>query len=139
MKKDRSVLRIVDANLNRLTEALRVCEDAVRFDSGDRKNTERLKKIRHDIRSLVTASSALKYADLVSARDARRDVGTKTIAHELERGDCRDILAANMQRAKESARVLEEFSKVVDTRAAARFKRIRFRIYDTEKALIGTE
>lgn len=44
-----------------------------------------------------------------------------------------DIFMANMERSKESIRVLEEFSKLIDGSLSARFSKLRFRLYDIEK------
>ena len=43
------VLRMIDANVNRTTEGLRVAEDIVRFVLDDEKLTSRLKHIRHEL------------------------------------------------------------------------------------------
>jgi len=131
----RDVFRIVDANLNRLREALRVCEDVTRFSIEDEDSTASLKKIRHGIMSAISASKDFKYSSLLAARDSAGDVGKRPISREMKRKDTRSIFMANIQRAKESARVLEEFSKIIDEKTALRFKRIRFQIYDTEKKI----
>ena len=41
--------RILDANRNRITEALRVVEDLLRFQKGTARFALRVKKIRHKI------------------------------------------------------------------------------------------
>ncbi len=135
-KNERDLLRIIDANLNRLKEALRVCEEVTRFTLEDKRYTAKLKALRHEVLTVFAGSRHLKYAQLIRSRDSKSDVGRATIPQELERKDPLSILSANFQRSKESARVLEEFSKVVDRKTSERFKRIRFKIYDTEKVLI---
>jgi len=42
-----------------------------------------------------------------------------------------------MQRVKESARVLEEFSKLIDRKVSVGFKNIRYGIYEIEKKIAG--
>jgi len=42
-----------------------------------------------------------------------------------------------MERVKESLRVLEEFSKLIDGGISDRFKRLRFRAYGAEKRLVS--
>lgn len=132
---DKHLLRMYDANLNRLREALRVCEDITRFTLEDRRGTSRLKRIRHDVHSAVSGSRGITYRSLVSQRDPYGDIGKESIVSELKRGDLPAVMCANFQRAKESARVLEELSKITDRKTAQRFKDIRFRIYGAEKTL----
>lgn len=74
-------------------------------------------------------------ARLLKERDSLKDIGKTLYMKELKRKDCRDILFANMQRVKESLRVLEEFSKLKDIRAAIRFKEARYYIYELEKKI----
>ncbi len=131
-----AIFRTLDANLNRLREALRVCEDITRFVLDDGPSTAKLKQIRHEAFLVITDSVKIKYPSLVLSRDTGSDVGKKSLEKELKRADTLDILSANMQRAKESVRVLEEFSKLEDPGTAERFKNIRFKIYDVEKTLV---
>jgi len=134
--KEKDVLRVVDANLNRLREALRVCEEITRFVIEDKGSTARLKKIRHEVLKATDRSKKLRQPALVLSRDSQRDIGKHSILDELRRRDSSDILSANLQRAKESSRVLEEFSKIIDSNSATEFKKIRFKIYNIEKILI---
>ena len=69
----------------------------------------------------------------MSARDILKDVGKKTIDEESKRFSVEDLLYSNAQRVKESLRVLEEFAKLVDIKAAERLKRQRYALYDLEK------
>ena len=43
------ILRIIDANANRLREALRVCEDIARFILSDKRATQEFKSLRHRV------------------------------------------------------------------------------------------
>jgi len=52
-KPDGTVLRIIDANTNRLKEGLRVCEDIFRFILKRQKYRAQLKEIRHEADALV--------------------------------------------------------------------------------------
>jgi thiamine-phosphate pyrophosphorylase len=128
------VNRILDANLNRASEGLRVCEEITRFILENHALTLRLKKIRHEIRSLAKALPAK--INLIEERNAREDIGKNIYVNELKRKNIGDIFFANIQRVKESIRVLEEFSKLTDTRIAIRFKKIRYNIYEVEKQII---
>lgn len=128
--------RIIDANLNRSREGLRVCEEIARFVLDDRLLTREFKAIRHGISGCIKLYPA-KLRGIVSARDPEGDVGSGRQAIEKKRGGWKDVSAANMERVKESLRVLEEFSKLVDDKISDRFKRLRFKAYNAEKKLVS--
>lgn len=128
----RKIFRIIDANINRSKEGLRVCEEVARFILDSRALTQELKKVRHKI-SALSGRLPGSLSDLLEVRNSRKDVGIRIYVNELERQDPRDIFFANMQRVKESVRVLEEFSKLSDKKLAVEFKNIRYGIYDIEK------
>ena len=126
-----NVNRIIDANINRAKEGLRVCEEVVRFILSNRQLTSQLKLIRHNLTSL---SESLASRDkLHKERSSIEDVGRFVKANELKRGGVSDIFFANIQRVKESVRVLEEFSKLISIKAALGFKNIRYKVYEIEK------
>ena len=126
-----SVARIIDANLNRSKEGLRVCEEITRFILDSHKITSQLKAIRHEIDAL--SRSIYPAARLISQRSVLTDVGRCNSSGELKRANCKDIFQANIQRVKESLRVLEEFSKLIDSKGALGFKRLRYKVYEIEK------
>lgn len=128
----RKVSRIIDANLNRTKEGLRVCEEIARFLLDDTRLTSELKRIRHRIASLAK-EFAVSFPQLLESRSSSDDVGRRIYANELERKDSRDIFYANIQRVKEGVRVLEEFSKLSDRKLAVKFKDIRYCLYEVEK------
>lgn len=123
--------RIVDANINRAKEGLRVCEEITRFIINNRNLTLKLKKIRHKIDSVFKALP--NNLTLLKERDSLKDVGREVQIKELERRNYQDIFWANIQRVKESIRVLEEFSKLINKSIALEFKKIRYDIYEIEK------
>ncbi|MFA5362549.1 MAG: thiamine-phosphate pyrophosphorylase [Candidatus Omnitrophota bacterium] len=128
----RVINRIMDANCNRILEGLRVCEEITRFILDNGKLTARLKQTRHVICAAMGARGDRN--ELLASRSADTDVGKKiTLGLETKRKNYRDIFFANIQRVKESIRVLEEFSKLTDIEAAARFKKIRYSVYEIEK------
>ena len=129
---DKGILRIIDANLNRILEGLRVCEEITRFVALDKNLTSRFKNLRHSVTDL-SGKWKIKDARLLDSRDSLKDVGKPSIKEELKRRNFQDIFFANIQRAKESARVLEEFSKLENKRISAGFKDIRYRLYQIEK------
>ncbi len=130
----RQFQRVVDANYNRSKEGLRVCEDLCRFVWNEPDLTARFKRVRH---GLTTAISAFGLKDIVAARDIVGDVGRSTIGSESRRGSVADVFYANIQRVKESLRVLEEFAKLRDVKVSVRLKKLRYSVYDIEKSVLG--
>lgn len=130
-KISNGVYRIIDANINRAKEGLRVCEEITRFILNSRNLTTQFKDIRHRIDKI------LKYLPpdikLLKDRASLKDAGQKIYINELKRKDYQDIFFANMQRVKESVRVLEEFAKLIHKNTAIKFKDLRYDIYELEK------
>ena len=128
---------MIDANCNRLKEGLRVVEDIVRFIADDEKLTRGFKNIRHQITQILKQNSTLKTSAIINQRRIESDVGKASTASEFKRKNIQDIFLANIQRAKESIRVLEEFFKLYDRKTAARFKALRYKIYAQEKRALN--
>jgi len=134
-KINRKILRTIDANANRLTEGLRVCEDVTRFILEDRSGTRRLKLLRHKASSAVEKLTG--GGDILLAhRDAAKDKGRKSASSEKIRKNAADIFKANIKRAEEAARVIEEFAKLAGRPDPEMFKDIRFELYSLEKGLV---
>lgn len=127
----RGINRIIDANINRAKEGLRVCEEVVRFILNSQALTLEFKKTRHAIDAIISGLNAS--GSLLKERESLKDVGKELYLNELERKNYQDIFSANIQRAKESVRVLEEFSKLKNPGTAVKLKRIRYGIYEIEK------
>ena len=127
-----NIYRIIDANLNRSKEGLRVCEEVARFILADQTLSALYKKIRHSIDG--QAKRLCLPAQLFGQRNSRQDVGRLNSCGELKRNNYQDIFWANIQRVKESLRVLEEFSKIINLSAALGFKKLRFKVYEIEKS-----
>ena len=135
--KDRDIYRIIDANLNRSREGLRVCEEIVRFGLSSPALTKELKSVRHKISEIAKAHYK-KMGSLSCARDSLGDIGRASRRpSEMRRSGFGGIFTANAQRAKESLRVLEEFYKLLDKKISARFSRLRFRVYEIERKASG--
>lgn len=127
----KNILRIIDANLNRSREGLRVVEDFTRFVLSDDKISSEIKKQRHKIDRIARTV----YPQLVSSRDSKNDVFRRT--KEPRKKNSFSVVVSNIKRAEESLRVLEEFSKIISASAGSKFKKIRFKIYDIEKEIVG--
>lgn len=121
------ICRLIDANLGRIKEGIRVIEDINRYIFDDKGIATALKQLRHKAKT----PDAL---DLLAYRDVEGDVLRPTMPQELERTDPKSILIANYKRAQEAARVLEEIYKIFDPSQAEVFKQIRYELYRLEKA-----
>jgi len=126
-KNDPKVVRLIDANLNRLKEGIRVIEDIARYHEDNGPLALKLKNLRHQCRIDE------KYLELLSSRDSINDVLRPSTISEMNRANIKDILIANYKRAQESARVLEECTKIWSGELAERFKNIRYELYTLEK------
>jgi thiamine-phosphate pyrophosphorylase len=128
-----STLRILDANLNRAREALRVMEDAARFALNDESLCSGIKSIRHQLRSALECIPA---GALEANRDSLGDVGAEnTTSSELDRSSLLDVVIAAGKRLTEAMRVIEELLKLDHPRAAERVKALRYRAYDVDAML----
>lgn len=138
---DSGVLRILDANLNRTQEALRVCEEYARFILESKALCERWKPMRHRLREAETLLRGAAGRTLESCRDTAGDVGTQVSAPtEFARSGADAVAKANIKRLQESLRVLEEYGKIVSPAAAVLFEEMRYSIYDLENLMLaGTE
>lgn len=121
-------LRLIDANLNRLREGIRVVEDIFRYIYNDKDTAIKLKSLRHLAR-------LENYTELLETRDVENDVLRSSIKSEQNRDDLYSILIANFKRAQESSRVLEEFTKLTSIEDSENFKYIRYELYTLETVL----
>jgi thiamine-phosphate pyrophosphorylase len=120
------LLRVVDANLNRLKEGIRVIEDIARYVYDDVTTALQLKTLRHLCR-------IEPLEELLNSRNSVNDVLRPTIQSEMNRTDLKSILVANYKRGQESARVLEELTKIIEPNLSEQFKHIRYELYTLEK------
>lgn len=126
--EEKNNLRLIDANLNRLREGIRVVEDIFRYIYNDKETSLKLKELRHKARTS-------NYNELLETRDVQNDVLRDSIKSEQNRDDLTSILIANFKRAQESARVLEEFCKLISIKDSENFKYIRYELYILETVL----
>jgi thiamine-phosphate pyrophosphorylase len=130
------MLRIVDANLNRIGEGLRILEDITRFILNDLEISEQLKTLRHDL--LPRDRSVQKR--LLSARKAGEDVGAfLDVESEAERDDAVSLVSANSRRVQQSLRVLEEVAKIEGQESGLdwdKFKHARSNLYMLEHRIV---
>jgi len=127
------LFRVIDANLNRLKEGIRVIEDIARYLQNDKTTATKLKALRHQ-------SRIDDLQNLLASRDSVNDVLRPTVESEMNRSSVESILVANYKRAQESSRVLEEMYKIVDPALSETFKQIRYELYTLEKThLLSSE
>ncbi len=121
--------RIIDANINRASEAARVLEEIARFYIEDKIIAENLKNIRHKI----CLSMDDKYGFLLKSRDTVNDIGTE-IKNPTKRSDIASVFKANIKRLQQSLRTLAEYSQFVNIDCLV-FEKLRYETYTTEKIM----
>jgi len=126
------LFRVIDANLNRLKEGIRVIEDIMRYRDNNKILSKKLKELRHKARVKETI-------ELLQYRDSINDVLRASSQSELNRTNTISILTANFKRAEESSRVLEEIYKLNNIEYSENFKYIRYELYNLEKEILLNE
>jgi thiamine-phosphate pyrophosphorylase len=136
---------MIDANLNRSSEGLRVLEDVARFLLNDAELSQRLRSLRHDL-ARETKSLCVR---LLSHRNSEHDVGHPYFISPRERKlnmkttslqGLLDLVTANAKRVEESLRVVEELAKLPELSSmlnSASFEQSRFTLYTLERDLIS--
>jgi len=121
--------RIIDANLNRATEATRVLEEIARFLLEDRELSEKLKNIRHKLNSVQDE----KYQEYLESRDTEGDIGVD-IKNSTARNNIENIFKANIKRLQQALRTLAEYSGQKPETVAV-FEKLRYSSYTLEKIM----
>jgi thiamine-phosphate pyrophosphorylase len=134
---------MIDANLNRSSEGLRVLEDVARFLLNDAELRQRLRTLRHDL-ARETKSLRVK---LLSPRDAEHNGGrpypsgeNKLDRETIALPSLLDLVTANAKRVEEALRVIEELAKLPEISPmlnSARLEQARFALYTLERDLIS--
>jgi len=132
-----STLRIIDANLNRIGEGLRVLEDIARLVLNDQALTKQLKTMRHE---LVRSDQSFQQ-QLLQARNSEGDVGINIeVPGEEKERELSVAVVANARRVQESLRTMEELTKTpsgIPKLDSEKFKQARFNLYSIERALLS--
>ena len=128
-----AVYRILDANLDRAREGLRIIEEWCRFGLNDSSLAEECKKMRQELAVLHTW-------EIRQARDTPADVGTE-LSHpgEEQRDSIESLLQANLARIQEALRVLEEYGKLYSIKMGSICKNLRYRVYTIESHLLSSD
>ncbi|MFZ3101717.1 MAG: thiamine phosphate synthase [Desulfitobacteriaceae bacterium] len=134
--------RMMDANLNRVAEGLRVVEDIWRFQRAKGEICAVARSLRHRIRTTFSPY----YQELLAARDSNNDPGLTISRNQAVVGKnfTLDLVWANLKRAEEGLRVLEECAhllakqELAERELAKETESLRFAVYDLETR-IGQE
>ncbi len=126
-----SLYRILDANLDRAREGLRIVEEWCRFGLNNAELTEICKNMRQQL-------AMWHRPELRAARDTVGDPGTDlTHPQEESRTGLRHVLLANLCRVQEALRVLEEYGKLYQAGLASDCKHMRYQVYVLETKLLA--
>lgn len=130
--KSPEALQIIDANLNRVREALRVVEDIIRFSTTDKTFQAMLREIRHSF-----TFSYIKYFGMlpITKRSVVSDAGRKNLPYKTK--TIKEILLRNFLRIEEGIRCIEECSSFLCPESTPIWQRLRFRIYAIEQQVIS--
>lgn len=124
--------RIIDANINRMAEGIRVIEDHSRFISENIEINKQLRDIRHKARKILKDIDS----DLISARESLSDNGLKISGNSKldNKTTEKELLLSNFKRIQEAVRSIEENLKVIgEYEKGKQFEKIRFEVYEIEK------
>ncbi|MEC4892431.1 MAG: thiamine phosphate synthase [Oscillatoria sp. PMC 1051.18] len=129
--QERAIYRILDANLDRAREGLRIVEEWCRFGLESSQMALECKEMRQELASWHTS-------ELREARDTPGDPGTE-LSHprEEQRSSLDQLLQANLCRIEEALRVLEEYGKLYKPQMGTACKQLRYRVYSLESSLLA--
>ncbi|MBT4583531.1 MAG: thiamine phosphate synthase [Phycisphaerae bacterium] len=122
-----AIHRVLDANINRAAEGMRVLEDIARFVLNNKGLCESIKNCRHELRT---------HTPKTTSRDTKNDVGTTvSTLQEESRNSLHDVATAAGNRVAEALRVIEELLKLESQQNST--ETIRYTMYDLSAEVIG--
>lgn len=126
-------LRMLDANLNRAAEGLRVLEDVSRMVLDDTVLTHALKNLRHDLEKYP----GLTREKLLFWRDSQNDVGQSVwVENALSHKDMMSLVTANSRRVQQALRAIEELARLGNFDIQSKtIEEMRFNLYTLEKEI----
>ncbi|MFB3785474.1 MAG: thiamine phosphate synthase [bacterium] len=131
---DSGLYRLLDANADRAAEALRVVGDIARFVLDDTTLSQTWRTMRGELWHILSSVPRLQQ-NAVESRDSAGDVGRDFKAGR--HADLLQLARANIHRAQESFRVLEEACRSIELAAVPRFARLRYQCYELEPAMLA--
>ena len=127
---DQRVEQIIDANLDRAREGLRVLEDWARFGLGSRELVKEFKNFRQ----ILGKYHVKIYKD---SRNFTKDTSIGlTHKEQFEKKSIKNIISSNSARIQEALRVIEEYSKIDNRELSYAAGNIRYQIYSLEIRLL---
>ncbi len=129
--EDLRISQIIDANLDRAREGLRVLEDWARFGLGNEDFVIRIKNFRQ-----ILGKNHLEIYKL--SRNYVEDQ-CKGLSHveQLNKKSSSKIISSNSARVQEALRVIEEFSRNHNIKLSKIASEIRYEIYSLEIELLS--
>ena len=126
-----SICRILDANLDRAREGIRIIEEWCRFSLDSPSLAQTCKEMRQTVAHWHTQ-------EIRQARNTPDDCGTSlTHPQEETRESPQQVLNINLSRTQEALRVLEEYGKLYHPEMGNTFKQLRYQIYTLESNLFS--
>jgi len=129
--EDLRIYQIIDANLDRAREGLRVLEDWARFGIGKEKYVETIKNFRHIL--------GKNHLEVYKQSRNHIDDKCKGLTHpeQINRKTAEQIISSNSGRVQEALRVIEEFSRLHNQQLSKIASEIRYEIYTLEIDLLS--
>lgn len=127
-----TIWRVIDANINRIAEGLRILEDLARFTANPSNLCSEIRQVRHTVRKSVKEYHAV----CLHERDAINDPGISvSFSNTLDQKESKeDLIRGNFKRVQEGLRVVEECLKTQNLYDKAKlYERQRFLSYSIEK------
>ena len=128
--EDFRIFQIIDANLDRAREGLRVIEDWARFGLGEENFVNRIKNFRQ-----ILGKNHLEIYK--KSRNYSEDQ-CKGLTHieQIKRKTPEQIISSNSARVQEALRVIEEFSRLHNNELSNIVSEIRYEVYTLEIELL---
>ena len=129
--EDLRIFQIIDANLDRAREGLRVIEDWARFGLGNKECVKRIKNFRQIL--------GKNHLDIYKESRNNIEDQSKGLIHQeqINRKTPEQILSSNSARVQEALRVIEEFSRIHNNGLSKLASEIRYEIYSLEIELLN--
>tara|TARA_Y100001968_G_scaffold31017_1_gene23885 strand:- start:1131 stop:2177 length:1047 start_codon:yes stop_codon:yes gene_type:complete len=129
---DNRIAQLIDANLDRAREGLRVMEDWCRFGLKRRDFSIQIKDWRQKLG--IHHHNIYRKARLTSIDPAMG------VSHQLQRvrSTPEAVFIANSSRVQEALRVIEEFTRITDPKLCELASKIRYETYEIEIKVLNT-
>ena len=129
--EDLRIFQIIDANLDRAREGLRVLEDWARFGLGENNYVSRIKNFRQIL--------GKNHLEIYKQTRNYIEDQSKGLSHleQFKRKSPEQIISSNAGRVQEALRVVEEFSRLHNIELSKIASEIRYEIYTIEIDLLS--